>query len=131
MPNGEEQRTKIKQSKHSSALGILDGRQWHTTRIRAGALCAARLCRPWQGLIADPCGLGVTGQISTAGPYSSVPHDEVNREQDIKTTCHSWPVTWTHSRLLGVKGGLGSDAVTGDRFLAVMQNQTEVSGFWE
>ena len=30
--------TKIKQSKYSSSSRIYDGRRWHTTRIRAGAL---------------------------------------------------------------------------------------------
>ena len=34
----KNEETKIKQSKHSSSSRIYDGRQWHTTRIRAGAL---------------------------------------------------------------------------------------------
>ena len=34
----KNEETKSKQSKHSSSSRIYDGRQWHTTRIRAGAL---------------------------------------------------------------------------------------------
>ena len=63
--------------RHQAKIGI------GTPQGSARGRCERRGCAALRhGLIADPCGLGAAGQISTASPYSSGPHDEVNREED-------------------------------------------------